>query len=91
MDSVTKEALTISIDPDSELARALADAEASIVLDSGGVRYTVEREDVFANYDPEAALRSLRLGRGALKGVDVKQLLADLDEQRSQDPTRRPA
>jgi hypothetical protein len=87
-----KNSLTITLDPDSELARALATADVNteIVLDSNGVRYTVAPEDIFAGYDPQAALRALRASRGALKGVDTEQLLADLAEQRSQDPVRRP-
>lgn len=87
-DALAKETLTISIDPDSELARALAEAEAPVVLDSAGVRYTVEREDIFANYDPRAALRALRRSRGMFQGIDTESLLADLAEQRSQAPTR---
>lgn len=87
---MTKEPLTITIDPASELAHALAEADAPVVLDSGGVRYTVEPEDIFAHYDAEAVLRALRESRGALRGVDIAALLADLAEQRSQDPTRRP-
>lgn len=85
-----KERLTITVDPASELACALADAEAPVVLDSNGVRYTVDREDVFAGYDVQAVLHGLRQSRGALEGVDTKTLLADLAEQRRQDPTRRP-
>jgi hypothetical protein len=52
------------------------------------VRYSVEREDVFAHYDAQAVL-ALRQSRGALKGVDVKALLADLAEQRGQDSLGR--
>lgn len=91
---MAKEPLTIAVDPASELARALADADADadapVVLDSDGVRYTVAREDLFARYDPRAVLRGLRQSRGALRGVDTVALLADLAEQRGQDPTRGP-
>lgn len=87
---MAKEPLTITIDPASELARALADAEVPVVLDSNGVRYTVDREDVFARYDAQVVLHGLRQSRGALDGVDTEALLADLAEQRRQDPTRRP-
>ena len=87
---MAKESLTITVDPASELARALAEADAAVVLDSGGVRYTVSREDIFAGYDVQAVIRGLRQSRGALKGVDIEALLADLAEQRSQDPSRRP-
>jgi hypothetical protein len=88
---MAKEPLTITIDPASELARALADADVPIVLDSEGVRYTVNPEDLFARYGAQAVLAGLRQSRGALRGVDTAALLADLSEQRSQDPTRRPA
>ena len=87
---MAKAPLTITVDPASELARALADADMQVVLDSNGVRYTIVREDVLTRPDAETILRKLRQSRGALKGVDVEALLADLDAQRSQDPTRRP-
>lgn len=88
---MANEPLTIPIDPASDLARVLAEAEAPIVLDGNGVRYTVERENLFARYDARAVLRGLRESRGALRGVDTELLLADLAEQRSQNPARRPA
>ncbi len=87
---MAQEPLTIPIDPTSDLARILSEAKAPVVLESDGIRYTVEREDVFAGYDPQAALRALRRGRGALEGVDIELLLADLDDQRSQDGSHRP-
>jgi len=85
---MAKEPLTIAVDPASELARALADADPDVpvVLHSDGVRYTVARKDVFAYFDPRAVLRGLRQSRGALRGVDTAALLADLAEQRDQDP-----
>lgn len=82
--------LTILIDPTNDLARILSEARVPVVLESDGIRYTVEREDVFAGYDPQAALRALRRGRGALEGIDIELLLADLDDQRSQDGSHRP-
>jgi hypothetical protein len=85
---MAKEPLTITTDPASELARALADADVPVVLDSDGVRYTVNPEDLFARYDARAVLDGLRQSRGALRGVDTAALLADLSEQRSQDPIR---
>lgn len=60
------------------------------MLDSNGVRYRGEREDVFAHYDAAAVLRGLCQSRGALSDVDTEALLADLAEQRSQDPRRLP-
>lgn len=87
---MAKEPLTITIDPASALARALADADAPVVLDSDGVRYSVAREDAFARHDAAAVRRGLRESRGALSGVDIEALLEDLGEQRRQDPSRRP-
>jgi hypothetical protein len=87
---MAKEPLTIPLDPTSELAQVLAAVGTPVVLESNGVRYTVEREDIFARYDVETVLRGLRQSRGALRGVDTAALLADLAEQRRQDSTRRP-
>jgi hypothetical protein len=87
---MTKEPLTITLEPDSDLARALADADVAVILESNGVRYTLSRENVFARYDAQAALRGLRQSRRALKGVNVEELLTNLNELRSQDPSRRP-
>jgi hypothetical protein len=78
---VNKQPLLITFDPVSELARALADADAQVVIDSEGVRYTVAREDAFARYDPEAVLRALRESCGALRGVATDALQEDLAGQ----------
>lgn len=88
---MAKEPLTIPLDPASKIARMLADADLPVVLISHGVRYTVEREDIFAGYDAQAALEGLRQSRGALSDVDTEALLADLGDQRSQDSIGRPA
>ncbi len=88
---------TIKVDPGSELARALIDANGSVVLDSGGVRYRVQREAeteadrLFAGYDVERVRDALPRSAGALAGVDVEALLRDLREQRGQDSQGRPA
>ncbi|MDQ3692703.1 MAG: hypothetical protein M3464_03650 [Chloroflexota bacterium] len=87
---MANEPLTIPVDPASKLGRALAEADAPVVLDVNGARYTVDREHVFAHDDANAVLHGLRQSRGALQGVDTEALLADLAEQRRQDPTRRP-
>ena len=83
--------LTLSLEPTSELARALADAEGQVILVSEGVRFTVEREGIFARYEPAAALEGLRQSRGALAGVDTEALLADLADQREQGSIGCPA
>lgn len=87
---MTKASLTFPVDPTSELARALADVDVMVILDSDGVRYTVEREDVFARHDAQTVLQGLRQSRGALNGVDTATLLADLADQRRQNSSGRP-
>ena len=71
---------TIVIDPASELARVLAKADESVVLESNGVRYRVEREPdaLFADYDPQKVRAALRLSVGALAGVDVAALKMEI-------------
>lgn len=91
---MTKEPLTITIDPESDLGRALAAADdAPIVLERGGARFRVTREAdaLWANYDPQRVRRALRQSAGALAGVDVVALKRELREQRSQDSLGRPA
>lgn len=51
---------------------------------------TVPR-DVFAHYDPQAAIAGLEALQRALEGVDRRQLLADLQDQRAQDSSGRSA
>jgi hypothetical protein len=76
-----KEPFTIHLDPDSELARALADAkEAPVLLESNGVHFRVIRvtDDLWADYDPEAVLAALRAAAGTLspeEGERIKQLI----------------
>ena len=54
---------TITVLPNSELAALLDEArQASVVLERGGVRYLLVREDAdpFEHYDAAAVQRSLR-------------------------------
>ena len=53
---MASEPLTITIDPDSELGRALGERDkAPIILIRNGARFRVTRDpdDPWANYDPE--------------------------------------
>ena len=71
------EPLTIKVDPESELARALAGSEpSSIRLDVSGVRYRVSREDddLWANYDPERVRAGLRRFAGSISPEDAQRL-----------------
>ena len=91
---------TIKVLPDSELSLTLNAAQttgAPVVVDTGEGLYTlfvVQTEpvdDVFAHYDPQAALAGLRALDEALAGVNRDQLLRDLRAQRAQDSLGRPA
>lgn len=92
---------TVKVLPDSELSVQLKAAETSgepVVVDTGEGIYTllVSRaaatpQDVFAQYDPHAAIAGLHALQRALEGVDRASLLRDLREQREQDSSGRPA
>ena len=91
---MVNEPLTITIDPESELGRALAAVDdAPIVLERGGARFRVTREadDLWADYDAQRVRSALRQSVGALAGVDVAALKRELREQRSQNSPGRPA
>jgi hypothetical protein len=52
---MTKASHTIHVDPTSELARALKEADAApVVLESNGVHFRVIRasDEIWAGYDP---------------------------------------
>ena len=91
---MAREAVTITIDPESELGRALAAVDdAPLVLERSGEQFRVIREAdaLGAAYDPRRVRRALRQSAGALAGVDVAALKRELREQRSQDSLGRPA
>ena len=66
---MSKEPLTITIDPDSELGRALDEsADEPVVLVRGGSRFRVTREtdDPWAHYDPAKLRAGLKKVAGLL-------------------------
>lgn len=74
---MAKEPLTIKVDPQSELGRALDEADAApVVLDRGGVRFRVSRDDddPWANYDPEKVRAGLRKFAGMISPEDAERL-----------------
>ena len=88
---------TIHVAPGSELDRLLEDiVDAPVELERGGVRYRVNRiepsvvADAWATYDPARVDAALLTSAGALTGVDVDALLADLAVQRAQASQGRP-
>jgi hypothetical protein len=78
---VAKESLTIVIDPDSELGRALDETDGEpVVLLRNGTRFRVTRDpdDPWANYDPEKVRDGLRKFAGMLtreEGERIKELI----------------
>ncbi len=76
---MSKAPLTIHLDPDSELARALADANAGpIQLDANGVRFLVVpvRDDLWTGYDPGAVLAGLQGAAGTLSREEGERMKA---------------
>jgi len=47
------------------------------------------KRTIWTHYDPQHVRAALKQSAGALQGVDRKELLGDLAEQRSQDSTGR--
>jgi hypothetical protein len=78
---MAKEPLTIMIDPDSELGRALDETDGEpVVLLRNGTRFRVTRDpdDPWANYDPEKVRDGLRKFAGMLtpeEGERIKELI----------------
>ena len=78
---MANEPLTITIDPDSELGRALDQTGVeSIVLLRNGTRFRVTRDADYpwANYDPEKVLEGLHEIAGTLspaEGERMKELI----------------
>ena len=81
------EPLTITIDPDSELGRALDESgDEPVVLVQGATRFLVIRQsidsraedDPWANYDPEKVREGLRKVAGLLtpdEGERMKEMI----------------
>ena len=78
---MAKAPLTITIDPESELGRALVETDGdSIVLPRGSARFRVTRDpdDPWADYDPESVLEGLQEIAGTLsaeEGARMKELI----------------
>lgn len=78
-----KEPKIIHVEPGSDLADVVDEAEASaIILEKDGVRYRLAREDEltdpWANYDPEAIRRSLRELAGTISPEEADEWKANL-------------
>jgi hypothetical protein len=78
---MAKAPLTITIDPDSELGRALDDTDGPpVILERNGARFLVTRDpdDPWANYNPEKVRAGLRKFAGMLtpeEGERIKETI----------------
>jgi hypothetical protein len=87
---MANEPLTITIDPDSELGRALDQTgEEPIVLLRNGTRFRVTRDadDPWANYDPENVLEGLHEIAGTLSPAEGERM-KDIIYRGREDGTR---
>ncbi len=78
---MNKEPHTITIDPESELGRALDDSsDEPVVLIRGGARFLVTREadDPWATYDPEEVRAGLRNFAGILSPEEGERIKATI-------------
>jgi hypothetical protein len=92
---VLRASRTIHVSEDSELARALEEVdEIPLRLEKDGVLYRVSREDedLWASYDPAAALAGMADAAGALSPEDGERLKAYLYKAREEGsrPANRP-
>ena len=78
---MTKEPLTITIDPDSELGRALDDSDgALVILERGGTRFRVTRDpdDPWAHYDPATLRAGLKKVAGLLTPEEGDRIIESI-------------
>jgi len=84
----------IEVEPDSELARLLDEADkGEIQLLRDGMSYRLAREagDIWAGYDPEKARAGMRAAAGAWKDIDaeaLKEYIYRAREEGSRPPQR---
>lgn len=94
------EAKVINVEPDSELAHLLDDAEGRpLVLIKGRERFRVTREsieessnDPWTKYDPEKLMEGVRAAAGAWADVDTEALKENIYRWREEGsrPADRP-
>jgi hypothetical protein len=92
---MTKESLTITVDPDSELGRALEQSDGlPVILIRNGTRFRVIRDpdDPWASYDPAKVRAALRKFAGMLtpeEGERIKEAIYRRREEGTR-PLNRP-
>ena len=82
-DAVAKERKAVLVERDGVLYRLEPQAPATL--------QTADPHNIWAGYDPAKVKAAFHRGAGLLTGVDTKELLKDIYEQREQDSTGRPA
>ncbi len=92
---MASEPLTITIDPESELGRALGEPdEAPIILIRNGARFRVTRDpdDPWANYDPEKVREGLKKVAGLLSPEEGDRIIEGIYRGREEGtrPIERP-
>jgi hypothetical protein len=92
---MTKEPFTITIDPDSELGRALDETNGEpVVLLRGGTRFRVirEAEDPWATYDPAKLRAGLKKVAGLLSPEEGDRIIETIYRGREEGtrPSTRP-
>ena len=78
---MANEPLTITVDPESELGRALGEPdEAPIILIRDGARFRVTRDpdDPRANYDPEKIRAGLKKVAGLLSPEEADRIIENI-------------
>jgi hypothetical protein len=97
---MAKERIRMTVNPDTELARVLDEAEReghSVVLDNDGMTYRIvpddedeiEPSELWRGYDPARVLEALRAIRGMWHDMDVDEFIKETYESRHR-PSRRP-
>ena len=85
------ETRTITVSPEVDLEDVLEAADdAPVLLVRGDDTYTVSRlmhtedEDIWANYDPEAARKALEESAGVWADLDTDQMIKDIYRAREE-------
>ena len=92
---MSKTPLTITIDPDSDLGRALdesTDDPVVLVRDGARVRVTRETADPWATYDPAKLRAGLKKVAGLLSSEDGERIIEEIYRGREEGtrPITRP-
>ena len=82
--TMAKEQLTITIDPDSELGRALVDSPVILLRNGARFRVTRDPDDPSGNYDPDGVRAGLRAVAGVLPPDDGERITEAISRGREE-------